>query len=618
MNFGILGPYLIFPGQCVTIHAAKHRNLLAILTVNANTFVPLEWLADELWMGDPPPSAPNLIRQYISCIRRHLPGQSGSNIISTAPAGYVMHLRPGDLDRDDFDRMMEIGHTALDNGDLDAGAEVLNEALSLWRGKPLADIAPSPTITAEARRLEERKLAVTQLRIEADLGCGRHSRAVEELTALVALHPKQERPRELLMQALYRTGRRADALAVFREGREALIDGLGIEPGPALKRLHQQILSDDSALQPGSSRAIGTPEAALPSVHFPDVPDLVGRERELGRIRNAVIHGIGSGRRSAAPPVVIVSGKAGAGKSVLAVRLAYLLDRNFPDGHLLIALDDCPVRASAPTIALRQALNSLGIPTEDVPVDVDEQTRLYRARMLGKRMLITLDAATHEQQVRALTPPSPGSALIVTSRSVLAGVEGAIHIECGSLSEAEAIRMVAGIIGDQRVNAEPEETRVLVNLCERLPLALRIVGTLLVLHRRWPIRVLLTRLRTRNPLDELNYGELALRPKLTASYSLLDPVEQRVFRRIGATDDGEFDLPTAAIIAGVDISTAEQAVHRLIEMHMVEATAAADDGWGRYRLDLFLLGYARERLLADEVAGENASGQERARSEKQI
>jgi predicted ATPase len=310
---------------------------------------------------------------------------------------------------------------------------------------------------------------------------------------------------------------------------------------------------------------------------------------------------------------VIVSGKAGVGKTVLAVRVAHHLGHHFPDGQLFMALGDCPVPSSAPTTALRRGLSALGVPIDEVPADLDEQMKLYRIRILGRRMLIIVDDATHAQQVRALTPPTPGSALIVTSRSVLAGVEGALHVECAPLSEAEAIQMVAGIIGDERVSAEPDGIRALVTLCGRLPLALRIAGTLLVLHRRWPVRVLLTRLRTRNPLEELSHGDLALRPRLTASYALLRPVEQQVFRRVGVIE-GEFNLCTAAIVADLDTSTVEQAVHRLIEMHLVEATAPTDDGWGSYRLDIFLRVYARERLLAEEAADVCASVQDRALS----
>ncbi|MEV4843290.1 AfsR/SARP family transcriptional regulator [Micromonospora matsumotoense] len=247
MKFGILGTYLILPGQNYYINAPKQRNLMAVLTVNENVLIPVERLAQEVWHGEPPPSATNLIRQYVFRLRRSLP-PAVSRTIVTGPGGYKLRLTRGDVDSHLFDANVVRGRAAFAAGRLEDAVRALSEALAAWRGDPLADVDPSPSILAETRRLGERRLLAIEMRADAYLRLGWYDEAVEELAALVTLHPERERLRDMQMRVLCRVGRRADALAVYRDLRQTLADGVGIEPGPELQRLHRRVLDGDPAL----------------------------------------------------------------------------------------------------------------------------------------------------------------------------------------------------------------------------------------------------------------------------------------------------------------------------------------------------------------------------------
>ena len=564
------------------IRAAKHRSLLAILTVNRNTFVSVRRLTDELWSGAPPGSADNLVRQYVSAVRRELRDES----ITTLPGGYRLDLQPGDLDLDQFDRHLHQARREIGDGRPDDGSAALSQALSLWRGDPLGDIEQTPSITAEARRLVERRLSAIEQRIDLDLRSGRYENALDELAALVTLYPEREGLRAQQMRALFATGRRADALAAFREGRAALVDGIGIEPGPELQTIHRKILVGDLSVE-SRSPAASPAERAKPAQLPPDVPDLTSRDEELAAIVGFVT------RPTPAASVVVVSGKVGVGKSVLVTRAGHMLRDRFPDGQLFL-----PLTSWTPVDALRGALRALGVPSVPADAGLRELREAYGRELHDRRVLVVADDATEESVVRALVPAGTRSALLVSSRSVLPGIEGAHHVECFPLSEESAVTMLSAIIGDQRVAADPVAVRSLVRSLGRLPLALRIAGGRLLVHQRRSLRLLAERLRRNNALDELAYGELAIRPRLAESMRHLSEAEQRVFRRAGVL--GRFDVDTAARVAGLSAEEAARAVDRLLELHLIEPADNDSDVSEQYATDLLIRQYARERLAADD------------------
>ena len=249
VEYRLLGPLEAdVDGRAARLGAPKQRAVLALLLCHPNTVVPASRLVDGLWGAEAPASAANLVQGYVSGLRKAL----GKEAIETRGAGYVLHVRSGALDLERFERLAREGADALDRDDAAAAAASLRQALALWRGPALADIGDEPALEATIARLEELRLLAVERRIEADVAIGRHADVVAELERLVDEHPLRERTRALLMTALYRSGRQAEALQAFRDARSVLVEELGIEPSAGLTELHAAMLRQDASLSPAS------------------------------------------------------------------------------------------------------------------------------------------------------------------------------------------------------------------------------------------------------------------------------------------------------------------------------------------------------------------------------
>jgi DNA-binding SARP family transcriptional activator/DNA-binding beta-propeller fold protein YncE len=249
MEYRILGPLQVADqDREVLLGGGRQRSVLALLLLHANEVVPSERLIDQLWGDTPPPTAAKTVQVYVSQLRKSLRNGEADGPLLTRGRGYVLHVRPGELDLERFERALAAGRDALDADAPARAAELLRDGLALWRGPPLADFAYEPFAQAEIARLEEMRLTAVEQRIEADLALGRHADVVGELEALVAAHPLREGLRRQLMVALYRCGRQAEALDAYRDGRRLLVDELGIEPSTALRELNDAILAQDPAL----------------------------------------------------------------------------------------------------------------------------------------------------------------------------------------------------------------------------------------------------------------------------------------------------------------------------------------------------------------------------------
>ena len=246
MDYRILGPLEVSEeGQALRLPGVKARAVLSSLLLRANEVVSTDRLIDELWGGQPPETAANTLQVYVSQLRKSLP--SGKEILLTRGRGYVLKVEPGELDLERFETLVRQGRTALASNDPAEASTLLRQALSLWRGQPLADVADLPG-QPDLARLEEEHLVALEDRIEADLALGLHDSVIGELEALVAEHPLRERPRRMAMLALYRAGRQAEALELYQRTRRELDDELGLDPSPALQRLEKAILMQDPAL----------------------------------------------------------------------------------------------------------------------------------------------------------------------------------------------------------------------------------------------------------------------------------------------------------------------------------------------------------------------------------
>lgn len=355
MDFRILGPLEVTAGdRLLALGGPRQRALLAVLLLHANEVVSTDRLIDALWGDSPPDTAHKALQGNVLALRKALepdrkPDEAWGRLV-TQPPGYLLRVEPRDLDLERFEELAAEGRAALQGGDPARAAVLLREALGLWRGPPLADVAFEAFAQAEVTRLEEARLAGLEERIEADLALGRDAELVGELESLVAREPLRERLRGQLMLCLYRCGRQADALACYRHGREALVEGLGIEPGPALRELEQRILRQDPSLECAAPTDRAVEVALPPLLHLADARPFVGRARELEQLRWRWQQAC-SGRSQLVP----LAGEAGIGKTRLAGEFAQELHGQ----GALVLYGRCDEEPLAPYQPFLQALREL-------------------------------------------------------------------------------------------------------------------------------------------------------------------------------------------------------------------------------------------------------------------
>ena len=347
------------------------------------------------------------------------------------------------------------------------------------------------------------------------------------------------------MLALYRSGRQAEALEVYREGRRLLVEELGLEPGPDLQRLQRAILTGDPDLDPPAAATGGVGVAApepVPRQLPPDVASFTGREPELVQLDRALA---AAGRDG---PVVIsaIEGTGGIGKSALAVHAAHRLAGRFPDGQLYVDLHGATagLQPLAPLEVLGRFLRTLGAEPAAVPADLEEASAAFRSRVAGRRLLVVLDNAVDAAQVRPLLPAAAGCGVLVTSRQLLASLDGATHLHLDILPAGDATQLLGRVAGEQRVAAEPQAAAEVARLCGYLPLALRIAGARLAARPGWPLAALAERLAdAQRRLDELEVAEAGVRAsydvsyrQLQASSEALDRAAAEAFGLLGVLD----------------------------------------------------------------------------------
>lgn len=482
-------------------------------------------------------------------------------------------------------------------------ARVLGEALELWRGPALTDVTEWSFTLPHVNRLEGLRLAAVEGKIQAELALGQHAELVGPLQALVAEHPTHEGLRLELALTLYRCGRQEEAARVCREGIELLREQ-GLD-APALQGRLRAILQHAVELQwtlpPSPDRRPRTPAVSRTVFQLPpDIGDFTGRDRLVARILTL----LGSDRhaRSTAVAISALAGKAGVGKSALAVHIAHRLRSRFPDGALYVNLHDAEAQPLDPLGVLRNFLLALGLARAQIPEGLEEAAALYRAQLAHRRMLVVLDNAAGEAQVRPLLPGSPGCAALITSRKRLGGLD-AVHSVIDVLKPYEAVEFLGKVAGPERVAAEAEAAQAIVGLCGYLPLAVRIAGAKLAARPPWRLAKLVERLvDERDRLSQLEVGDLEVRAGFALSYQGCSEVEQRAFRLLGLLDASDFAAWTVAALLGVGNAEAEQLVECLADAQLLETRGDDATGQGRYRLHDLLRAFARERLREEEPA----------------
>ncbi|MGC9668147.1 AfsR/SARP family transcriptional regulator [Planosporangium sp. 12N6] len=600
MRFGILGPLRIQVGQTeTTLGAGRERTALAMLLLYAGEVVPVERLAEAVWGIAPPPTMRAQVHSCVSRLRRAL-RQKGidDEVIVTDPAGYVARVAAADLDSLVFAQRVTRGREAVAAGRLEEARTQLRAALALWRGPALAGIGSRP-VEIGAAGLEEQRSAALEDCIDVELRLGLAHELLGELTDLVERFPVRERLRGQLMLALYRVGRQADALAVYRQGREALAEELGLEPGPQLQELHRRILNRDPDLlvqrpAPDPPPPRPAPRHALPR----DVVDFTGREESVARLLGVVPDDPQAG--PATPVIEVIDGMAGTGKTSLAVHVAHRVAERYPDAQLFIDLHGHSEQAPVdPADALDALLRQLGIPARGIPEGLDERVTLWRSELATRRALVVLDNAADSAQVAPLLPGGSRVLTLITSRRRLWGLDGVHHLSLDVLEPAAAVRLLARVVGD-RVDAEPEAAAEVARLCGYLPLALRLAAARLTHRRSWTVADLADRLRRADdPLTELAAEGRTVAAAFALSHQHLDETAQRVFRLLGLHPPNSFCVHAVAALADLDADAAQDVLEALVDAHLLEAPTAH-----RYRLHDLLHEYAWQLATAHDRAAE--------------
>ena len=603
VRYRVLGPLELRDGdgRLVRLHAPKRRTLLGLLLLYANQPVGTDRLAEALWGPRPPASAAGVLRTYLSWLRRGLglTGRDGMGQVVAEPGGYRLVVPAGQLDLLVFDRLAAEGEQGLAAGDLELAAARLEEAAGLWRGRAFEDVGLDGAAAAELAQLEERRLRAAEGWVEARLALGQHERVLERLAALVVQEPLRERLWAGWMLALYRSGRQAEALGAFGELRGRLVQELGIDPSPPLQELHRQLLSADPALDAPAAAPPGPApvEVVVPRQLPADVATFTGREGELARLIGAL-----EAEDRPAPVVCALQGAGGIGKSALAVHAAHRLAGRFPDGQLYVDLHGATDGLSplAPLEVLGRFLRGLGMEPAAVPTDVEEASAAFRSRVAGRRLLVVLDNARDAAQVRPLLPATPGCAVLVTSRRLLASLDGASHLHLDILPAVDAVELLGRLAGRERVAGEPGPAAEVARWCGWLPLALRISGARLAARPGWPVRALAERLADeQRRLDELDLPDVGVRAsfavshhELVASTDPLDRAAAGAFGLLGVLDGADVGVPVVARLLDQPADESERVLERLVDAQLLETPSP-----GRYRLHDLLRLYAREQAV---------------------
>jgi DNA-binding SARP family transcriptional activator/tetratricopeptide (TPR) repeat protein len=592
MEFRALGPIELWSaGLRHDLGSARARSLLAMLLLTPNAMIPAEALIDRLWDDRPPPKARESLSVYVARLRAALRHAVGDDVRLTGrmQGGYQLEVDPEAVDVHRFRRLRRQAAALSGSGDFEHAAGLLHEAEGLWRGHALAGIGGEWAARMRGALEEERRAALLE-RIGCELELGRHADLIGELRHLLASYPLDETLVAHQMTALYRNGRQADALALYRETRSSLVDGQGTEPGPVLAELHQRMLAADDGL---SLRLAGRPAlAAAPDTLPADTADFVGRDDELQRLARE--HGPG-------PWVAIIEGMPGVGKTTLATRAARLVTAQYPDGAFYLNLHSHDPQRPAldPAGALYHLLRMVSVPAGQIPAAVGARTALWRAHLSRRRAVVILDDAAGRDQIQPLLPVSGQCMTLITTRRRLTEIDGAHTLTLDVLSVDEAVRLFRRIVGESRA-IEGDQVAATVGLCGRLPLAVQLTAGRIAQAGPPGLDSLIE--EWSQPPSWLG-GTGTASPELTAafdlSYRALEPDQQRFLRRLGASPCATYSARAAAALDDCTLAEAEKALAVLLDCHLL--APAAD---GRFRLHDLIRGYAAGRARREEAVTE--------------
>ncbi|MGW2476162.1 BTAD domain-containing putative transcriptional regulator [Streptomyces sp. NPDC001665] len=599
MELRILGSIELWTGSALAdIGPARQRSILGALLVDPERPVPLESLIDRVWGDRPPAGARNVVHTYVTRLRRALADASTGlaepiGLVRT-PAGYLVSADLGSVDLVRFRRLLKSGQQD-DLGDQERSA-LLQQALHLWRGDALGGMHSdwATRVRETLRQLHHEALSQWA---DAEIRLARPGAVLTELRTALLTEPLSEQLGERLMLALYLEGRSVDALEYYQSMRRLIAKELGTDPSRRVQQLYETILRGETAApapapeRAGDQHGAATPQAAARSRPAPDVPqmlpvdlpDFTGRERELDVAQRTLTRLTAS----QPPPAVLLVGGGGVGKTALAVRLGHQLRPAFPDGQLWAALRGSGARPADPHAVMGRLLRALGTDPDLIPADPDERAEVYRSALAGRRLLITLDDAADDEQVQPLLPGSGCTAVLLTSRGRLSTPLGARVVQLADLPHGHSVRLLARLLGTERVTREPAAAAAIARYCGGLPLALRAAAVRLNTRPHWSLSRYAERLSNEaRRLDELAHNSLSVRDSFTTAYNALPVDAREALRCLADLAVSEFDAHLACPVLGKDFATVEDACEQLVEAHFLTvAETDTADLPTRYRLD---------------------------------
>ncbi|HEX6355603.1 AfsR/SARP family transcriptional regulator [Actinophytocola sp.] len=596
MKFRVLGPIAVLrAGEPVHVPAGSQQVVLASLLLRANQVVPISELVEWLWEDEPPSDAWESAKAYVRRLRRTL---EAPDLIEALPDGFRLTASDVAVDLLRFRCLLREAET------LRGGEQLarLDRALMLWDDEPLAGLSPSRAKSRAVHALVEEYCQTVEKRADAYLGLGRHAELVTDLIMTTARYPHRERVWSQLMVALYRSGKRVEALAAYRRARAYLADEFGITPGAELERTHHGVLTDtlDAAQSVANADAAGPTLVRLTPAQLPaDIGDFVGRASELATARTALTTPSG-----VSAPVLVISGMPGVGKSAFAVKLAHEVRTRFPDGQLFIDLHGYSEHTPlSPARVLSRILPALGLPSTQLPTDLEDLTNTYRSLVADRRILLVLDNAANAQQVHDLIPAAPESALLITSRSQmpsLAALTGARLLQLAPLKPREAEQLIRIILATVPTLADSDVGQI-IELCGHLPLAMRVAATA-YLHSSRPLPEFIAELEQRDRLAALTIADdprATVRAVFDLSYRTLTADAARLFRLLSLVPGPDFCRGCAQHVADIAPEQAEQLLGELTAASLIHPSRAR-----HYRFHHLVRLYAHDRCVTEDDPGD--------------